>query len=89
MNWDAVIKVVLSLLKNCREEDNESIFQRIKDPDGFLKWRFESRVRRSLGIRRAEWRESKRNEIMPEIYAKATEATEEELSDLIEEARDE
>lgn len=88
MNWDTILQVVLALLSNCHDDDVKTISQRIRQPDGLLRWRLESRVRRSLGIRPAEWRKSERDAIMPSVYSRAAEATDDEIIDLIDESRD-
>ena len=85
---DSIWDLIIDLIRSCLDQDKESIREQLRHPNIRQRRLFEFRVRRTLGYRFREWRRLRRDEIMPQIYAQAEAATDEELDVFIDDAKD-
>lgn len=89
MNWEAIITLIFSEVLKCIKagRSDEEIAEGIRQPGPAQRIRLERQVRLSRNMNRIAWRQQK-SAIMAPIYQDAASLTDEEVRDLIDEARE-
>jgi hypothetical protein len=76
--WDQIFQIVVKLLENC----DQPTVGTVRSPGPLARLRLERNVRTTMGLNHREWREDGQ-QIMATIYAKAAEAEDADLQELI------
>ena len=88
--WDLIFELIRSLIGECEGQSNEKIRRQLRRPVAWKKRRLECGIRRELGMKPTEWRNSlKKDQIMGAVMHGASEASDKDLDDLIAEAHEE
>lgn len=89
--WADIFALILRMIEDCKPEPtpevaNERIIKQIRNPGLLQRLRLERGVRQSMNLTAAQWRKNG-DAIMDEIYCDAHDATDDELRELIAQAK--